>query len=274
MAKKTKAKQNKRAVSGSKKSKTKVKVGKRGKTVLKRTKRAKSKALPLKKRYKIEYDDIADDPSGYKLPPQIKVDGVVYNTPSRLHGLSHKGSGRLNNRLKILIYAIYKKHYRVYRKSMQYICDRLFIVRDMVAIDGLSPEYGSFDSILYKSLRVNKGYKVRNEISDALLNVGENFPWIKKYRFHCFECRRISFASRASVLVDVENELLMFWKARDRYLDEVDSGSVSFSIFFFHEHYTNFVLADFNNVMMESGDVKEFRRILSQIQAEEDYGQS
>lgn len=274
MAKKNRVTASKKVVSASKKKKNSVKNSKKSKTVLNRKKSAKSTKLIAKKKYKKEYDDIADDPSGYKLPPQIKVDGVIYNTPSRLHGLSHAGSGRLNNRFKILVYAIYKKHRAEYGYSLQYICDQLFFVRDQLALNNVFPQKETFDWILYKAMTITREYKVRNEINDSVISIHDNYPWIKKYRFHCFECRRILFSGYANTMQNMDQELVDFWEARDRYLAEVDDTSVDFSIMFFHEHYTNFVLVDFNNIRMEGGDVSEFRRILNEIQIENDYGNS
>lgn len=277
MAKKKKvtaSKVRKTTVSASKKKKSGTKTSKKSKTVSNRAKSAKLRKVSAKRKYKKEYDDIADDPSGYKLPPQIKVDGVIYNTPSRLHGLSHSGSGRLNNRFKILVYAIYKRHRAEYGYSLQYICDQLFFVRDQLALDNRFPDRDTFDWILYKAMTITREYKVRNEINDSVVSTHENYPWIKKYRFHCFECRRILFSGYANTMENIDQELIDFWEARDRYLAEIDDTSLDFSVMFFHEHYTNFVLVDFNNIRMEGGDVSEFRRILNEIQIENDYGNS
>jgi hypothetical protein len=204
-----------------------------------------------------------------KLPRKITVNGEVYNTPSYLYKMSYKDN-HLSNEFRILVYSIKKKTKT--RKTLQEICNRLFLVRDNYILEGIRPEPNTFDSELLKALKIEDGFLPRTEVLDKLDNFHLNYKKIKRYRYHCFRCRRIGFFGYSNVSVQMNQELSLFFEARDEYLKSQDDSTLIFYIYYAYEKYTNYVLFDFNNIQLQGGDEELFKQVLDNVIKMNEYG--
>lgn len=203
-----------------------------------------------------------------KLPKKIVINKKVYKTPSLLQGLKFKKNA-LSNKFKIVVYTI-KKTTKT-KWTLQQIADGLFKVRDNYFFKQIKPEINTFQYTLFKALQLDTGFLDRNDCLTKLDSVYKLHNY-KKYRFHCFDCSRIVYAGYTKVAINIEEELKIFWLARERYLEQVDSSSVTFAIWTAYEKLTGYFLIDFSQIQMTAGDSAEFENIVRQIIQEGNYG--
>ena len=206
---------------------------------------------------------------GDKLPRVITIDGVEYNTPSYLYGIKHDDN-YLGNDFRLLVYSI-KKRTKT-KLTLQAITNGLFRVRDNYIQNDIKPDKGTFDSHLLESLKIQDGYLPRSESANKLITIHNSNPNIKRYRFHCFECRRVGFFGYANTSINIDQELNLFFEAREEYLRTVDESSIIFNIYYAYEKYTNYVIFDFSKIQVDHGNLEAFKKVLKDIIKLNEYG--
>jgi hypothetical protein len=198
------------------------------------------------------------------LPKFIKIDGDDWFTPVRLRTLRHKGKF-MSNPLKISIYAAYLRNGK--RKTLRQVTDELFGLIDkyMTSVGKYRPEKDTLESILFKILDFNSDYLIRNEILDKIQSIRELHPEIRVYKWQCFGCDKLGFFTYGETLALSDIELAYMWEARDIYLSDIDSGSVQFGVWYMYESLTKFAFIDFNEIILDGGDLESYKTILTQV---------
>lgn len=201
------------------------------------------------------------------LPNQIKVDGFAYNTPSRLRSLRHNGQ-IISDEVRLSVYAIYIRNKR--KKPLSVIVDTLYSVRDKFIDSGgtYRPVAGTLEHLAFKFLGMEYGYLIRNEILDKIQSIHESYPNIKTYKWQCFLCRKKGFFTFGEAMAQTDIELRYMWDSREIYLNDVDSGSVSFGVMYYFDSLTKYAFINFNDIIFDGGHLDTYKQILTKVKNE------
>jgi len=204
------------------------------------------------------------------LPSKFLINGVTYNVPSRLRGLRIKGS-RINDDVKAVVYTIYLELNKKF--TLQRIVDTLYFVRDEYAFNsGKYKPVGILNITCFRYMSVDSDYAMRSDLKDKIISIHRTEKNIQNFRFECFQCERHVFLKFVPALVEVDRELNFFWEARELYLEQHGTDTLMFGIWFFFEPLTRFAYLNFNDIIVDGGDLQVFKMLLEGVK--NDYNDS
>lgn len=227
---------------------------------LKGLKTKKGKRVPKKK---VNRSRKSKQAKKSTLPPTLVLGGVEYNTPSKLRKLRYRGA-IVNDEVKIVVYDLYlrfkKKHtlhdivYRMYNVRNEYVYSAGRVIpNDLLGIACI------------EAMGIDGDYYYRSDVKNRILDVHNRRKNIQNFRFECFDCTTHETLKFVPSLVKVDEELSYFWEAREEYLEAVDSSTLMFGIWFVFEPLTRFAFVNFNEIILDGGDVSLFKDMVSAV---------
>jgi len=197
------------------------------------------------------------------LPKYIVVDGKDYYTPSALRSLRIHGS-QVNNDVKLVIYTLYIRFNKKYK--LKFLINRMYDLRDSYAFSsGKNKATGELDSALFKMMGLDADYYWRSDVSSKMVSIHKRYPDLQNFRFECFECFKPMFLKFVPCMEEIDKELTFLWEAREKYLEEYSSTTLMFGVFACFEPLTRFALINFDDLILDGGDIEVFKTILSEV---------